>query len=210
MSGELRVHFHLNVYIHSEALYTNTHSLSLACTIFYPYYPHSNEASMYLLADNSVPDLNQYRPYSTLSNPIASKSSQNWTLSERLLTWIVVIPLFLVLVYFCKKASPTRTSLAPGCQTIAKDFSSFNMPPVRGPMNTKELKTERTHEENQERFVVPRSHCSHIMLMSLPVPTLQHPDEATAAWKHGLNQPGAHLRSISAVPAELFAFPSKM
>jgi hypothetical protein len=110
-------------------------------------------ASMYLLADNSVSDLSQYRPYLSHHNTIATKSQQTWTLAERLFISTVVISVLLSLVFFYRRASQSCTSKASGCQTIAKDQSLFNMPPVRGPMNTKGLKTERTHEENQERFV---------------------------------------------------------
>jgi len=50
-----------------------------------------------------------------------------------------------------------RTNTASGCQTIANPTVKPNMPPVRGPMNTKGLKTERTHEENQERAYIAAS-----------------------------------------------------
>lgn len=66
----------------------------------------------------------------------------------------------LIIVLWAFKCSPLFKHIrARGCQ--ARKLLSTKMPPVRGPQNAKGLKTERTHEENQERLVIPKLRPPH-------------------------------------------------
>lgn len=64
-----------------------------------------------------------------------------------------------VLFFLRRRRRRRRIKYAGGCQTIPTHWITTSMPPVRGTVNTKGLKTERTHEENQERYAYCRLFC---------------------------------------------------
>lgn len=71
------------------------------------------------------------------------------------------------------------------------------MPPQRTVPPSKALKTERTHEENQERYVASQVPRCTIILIDFPVPTLLPPEEVTGALKLVWNLREEPLRSTS-------------
>lgn len=82
----------------------------------------------------------------------------------------------------------------------------YTMPPQRTIPPAKAIKTERTHEENQERSVYAtwpdRFHVAANVLAVLISLLL---DEVTEVLRLELNPLDGHLRSTSGVPAVLFA-----
>jgi hypothetical protein len=114
---------------------------------------------MFLPTDRHNSDL-EARALKIGDTAIAGKNYSFWTdqgfsccsIVQLLFAFLAVLAIFICwrLGYYC-------IPRALGCRTIAaRGFNLLNyfaMAPLRGPVNTKGLKTERTHEENQERFV---------------------------------------------------------
>jgi hypothetical protein len=72
------------------------------------------------------------------------------------------------------------------------------------------LATERTHEENQERFVYLRLCTSTSRANTLPEHTLLHRDEAIVPMKDVSSLRDVHLRFTSAELAARFVLPRPM
>lgn len=163
-----------------------------------------------------------YSDVSTSTSSTATQFStklppQHWIDSRRLLC--LIVPSFLVLLFvvvFIRLLRPEslHNYATFGCQTTS--FRAFKllhlskMPPVRGPLNTKGLKTERTHEENQERSVVC-SICHKIQRTNLSEePILPLLGAATAVWRRALNLLAELLKSTRNALAVLCESPSRM
>lgn len=83
------------------------------------------------------------------------------------------------------------------------------MPPIRTMPIAKPIRTERTHEENQERFVPSLPYLN--APAHLPTePTLLHRDEATEVWKRASNPLDEHPRSTRSAPVDHYASEKRM
>ncbi len=70
------------------------------------------------------------------------------------------------------------------------------MPPQRTIPPSKVVKTERTHEENQERYVAGDRACPLTVAEWIVVPISQRREEVTEVWKRELSPHDGHPRFI--------------
>jgi len=85
------------------------------------------------------------------------------------------------------------------------------MPPIRSITSAaKPVKTERTHEENQERYVVSHFYLTSTSLTFIVEHTLQPLAEVTVAWKLASSLHAELLKFTSEELAVHYESPSRM